>query len=98
MLLTPEELTAHLAHLPGWQVRDNHLTKTFTDITFAHAVMFLVAAAHHADAAGHHPDITLHDYNRVTIRITTHSAGGLTEKDVALAGDIERLPHKPPKK
>lgn len=98
MLLTPEDIAARLAALPGWEARDNHLTKTFTDITFAHAVMFLVAVAHHADAAGHHPDITLHDYNRVTIRLTTHSAGGLTDKDFALAGDIERLPHKPPKK
>ena len=97
-LLSDAQLNSALGQLPGWEVRDGHLTKTFAPITFAHAVMFIGAVGQYADAMGHHPDISLHDYNKVTIRVMTHSAGGLTQKDVDLAARVERIPHKPPKK
>lgn len=96
-VLSAEEINVRLAALPGWSVAENHLTKTFTEPTFAHAVMFIGAVGQYADAAGHHPDISLHNYNQVTVRIQTHSAGGITEKDFALAAQIESLPHKKPK-
>jgi 4a-hydroxytetrahydrobiopterin dehydratase len=96
-LLTPAEIDAALAGLPGWTVSDQHLVKTWKEISFAHALMFLTAAGQYADAAGHHPDLSLQRYSEVTVRITTHSAGGLTAKDVALAQQIEALPHKQPK-
>ncbi len=97
-LLTPAELDAALAGLPGWSVSDHHLVKTWKAISFSHALMFMAAVGQYADAAGHHPDLSLQNYSEVTVRITTHSAGGLTEHDVALARQIESLPHKQPKK
>lgn len=96
-VLSADEITARLSALPGWGIAENHLTKTYSTITFAHAVMFIGAVGQYADAAGHHPDISLQNYNQITVRIQTHSAGGITEKDFALAAQIESLPHKKPK-
>ncbi len=92
--LTAAELSQSLLALPGWSVRDGLLTKTFTVRSFAHGVIFVGAIAQFAEAANHHPDVSLHDYNQVTLSLVTHSDGGITEKDVALAAQIEALPHK----
>ena len=92
--LTAAELSQRLAALPGWAVRDGLLTKTFTVRSFAHGVLFLGAIGQLAEAANHHPDVNLHDYSQVTVSLVTHSEGGITEKDVALAAQIEALPHK----
>jgi 4a-hydroxytetrahydrobiopterin dehydratase len=92
--LTTDELGQRLAALPGWAVRDGRLTKTFTVRSFAHGVLFLGAIGQFAEAANHHPDVNLHDYSQVTVSLVTHSEGGITEKDVALATQIEMLPHK----
>ena len=92
--LTADEIKQRLAALPGWTVRDGMLTKTFTVRSFAHGVLFLGAIGQYAEAANHHPDVHLHDYSQVTVSLVTHSEGGITEKDVALASQIEALPHK----
>jgi len=96
-LLTNEEIAQRLMTLPGWAVREGLLTKTFTLRSFAHGVLFIGAIAQLAEAANHHPDVSLHGYNRATVSLSTHSAGGLTEKDFNLATQIEALPHKKPK-
>jgi 4a-hydroxytetrahydrobiopterin dehydratase len=96
-LLPPDEITRRLGNLPGWEVQNGQLTKTFKVNTFAHAVLFIGAIGQYAEAANHHPDLSLKGYNKVTVALSTHSAGGLTEKDFALAAQIEALPHKPPK-
>ncbi len=93
-LLSAEQIAQRLTGLPGWEVREGLLTKTFTVRSFAHGVLFLGAIAQFAEAANHHPDVSLHGYNRVTVALSTHSEGGLTEKDFDLAAQIERLPHK----
>jgi 4a-hydroxytetrahydrobiopterin dehydratase len=95
--LTGEQINARLAGLPGWEVREGLLTKTFTVRSFAHGVLFVGAIGQYAEAANHHPDVSLHGYSHVTVQLSTHSEGGLTEKDFDLAGQIEALPHKPPK-
>ena len=95
--LTGDQLAEQLAALPGWQVRDGKLSKTFTVRSFAHGVLFIGAIGQLAEAANHHPDVSLLDYNQVTVSLVTHSEGGITEKDSALARQIEALPHKPPK-
>jgi 4a-hydroxytetrahydrobiopterin dehydratase len=92
--LTDAELSQRLLALPGWATRDGLLTKTFTVKSFAHGVLFLGAIGQFAEAANHHPDVNLHDYSQVTVSLVTHSEGGITEKDVALAAQIEALPHK----
>ncbi len=93
--LTTEQISERLAALPGWVVRDGLLTKTYAVRSFAHGVLFAGAIGQLAEAANHHPDVSLHDYSQVTISLATHSEGGLTDKDFNLAGQIEALPHKP---
>ena len=94
-LLTPDEITRRLAALPGWEVREGLLTKTYVVRSFAHGVLFLGAIGQLAEAVNHHPDVSLHGYKNVTIGLSTHSAGGLTVNDFDLAAQIEQLPHKP---
>jgi 4a-hydroxytetrahydrobiopterin dehydratase len=95
--LTGDQIGDRLAALPGWQVREGQLGKTFAVRSFAHGVLFIGAIGQLAEAANHHPDVSLHNYNQVTVSLVTHSEGGVTEKDFALASQIEALPHKPPK-
>jgi 4a-hydroxytetrahydrobiopterin dehydratase len=95
--LNQDQITERLAALPGWEVREGLLTKTYTVRSFAHGVLFLGAIGQLAEAANHHPDVSLHDYSQVTLQLSTHSEGGLTEKDFDLAAQIEALPQKKPK-
>jgi 4a-hydroxytetrahydrobiopterin dehydratase len=96
-LLSPDEIKARLNNLAGWDIREGLLTKTFVARSFAHGVLFISAIAQLAEAANHHPDLSLHGYKNVTVSLSTHSEGGITEKDFSLAAQIEKLPHKPPK-
>ncbi len=82
------ELDRSLRELPGWTVKNDALTKTFKHVSFAEAIVFVNAVAHLAELADHHPDIDIR-YTNVTIALTTHDQGGITEKDVALARSIE---------
>ena len=96
-LLTPTDLSAGLARLPGWQVQNGLLSKTYQVRSFAHGALFIGAIAQLAEAANHHPDVCLHGYKNVTVTLSTHSEGGITEKDLDLATQVEQLPHKPAK-
>jgi 4a-hydroxytetrahydrobiopterin dehydratase len=95
--LTEEQISARLGALPGWSVQEGQLSKTFTVRSFAHGVLFIGAIGQFAEAANHHPDVSLHNYNQVRVSLATHSEGGITEKDFGLAEQIESLPHKAPK-
>ena len=96
-LLPRDEIDSRLNNLPGWAIKDGLLTKTYGVRSFAHGLVFMGAIGQFAEAANHHPDLTLHGYKNVTVSLSTHSAGGITEKDFDLAAEIERLPHKPVK-
>jgi 4a-hydroxytetrahydrobiopterin dehydratase len=87
--LSPQELAAGLAGLPGWSASPEGLRKTFVQPNFRAAVAFVAWVAELAEAADHHPDVLIHGYRRVTLTIMTHSEGAITGKDVALAGRIE---------
>jgi 4a-hydroxytetrahydrobiopterin dehydratase len=95
--LSPEQIHQRLVELPGWEVRDGLLTRTFVTRSFSHGVLFIAAIGQLAEAANHHPDLALHDYSKVTVSLVTHSEGGITERDFDLAAQIEGLPHKKPK-
>jgi 4a-hydroxytetrahydrobiopterin dehydratase len=86
--LLEEEVEIELAKLDGWELRDGRLRKQFTFRTFLRALVFVNSVAYLAESAGHHPDITI-NYNKVTLRIITHSEGALTDRDFRLAQDIE---------
>jgi len=73
----------------GWMVEDGALTKTFTFHDFVHAMQFVNRLAESAEEAQHHPDIDIR-YNKVTVGLSTHDEGGITEKDFALAEEAER--------
>ena len=77
-----------LAGLVGWELRDGRLRKRYQFRTFLRAVAFVNSVAYLAESAGHHPDITI-NYNKVTLRLITHSKGGLTDRDFALAAEID---------
>lgn len=88
--LSDLEIQRALGSLPGWSRRGTMLTKTFAWPTFARGIEFVDRVAKAADAANHHPDIDIR-YSKVTCTLSTHDAGGITEKDLELAGEIERL-------
>jgi 4a-hydroxytetrahydrobiopterin dehydratase len=88
--LSDLEIQRALGTLPGWSRRGTVLTKTFAWPTFARAIEFVNRVATAADAANHHPDLDIR-YTKVTCTLSTHDAGGITELDLRLAGDIERI-------
>ena len=76
-----------------WHIRDqNKLSQTFTYKDFKAAMEFVNQVAKLAESEGHHPDMHIL-YNRVTIELTTHAVGGLSENDFIIAAKIERIPH-----
>lgn len=85
-LLSGEERTRALAGLHGWaEAKDrNAIQKTFTFADFNAAFAFMTRAAMKAEKMDHHPE-WFNVYNRVEVTLATHSAGGVTEKDIALA-------------
>jgi len=82
-----------LGNLPGWSRRGDVISKTYQFPEFMAGIDFVVAVAKAADAADHHPDIDIR-YTKVTCSLSTHSAGGITEKDLAMAGAIEAVKGK----
>jgi 4a-hydroxytetrahydrobiopterin dehydratase len=88
--LPPEEIKNRLASLSGWQLADNAIKKQLKFNDFMSAIAFVNRVAVEAEAIDHHPDITI-NYTRVTMALSTHSAGGITEKDFALAQQIDSL-------
>ncbi len=79
-----------LGNLPGWSRRADVITKTYQFADFMAGIDFVVAVAKAADAADHHPDIDIR-YTKITCSLSTHSAGGITDKDLAMAGAIEAV-------
>ncbi len=76
--------------MTDWQVCDNALHHEFRFADFAEAFSFMTAVAFAAERLGHHPDWT-NVYNRVAIRLTTHDAGGVTDRDYELAREIDAI-------
>jgi 4a-hydroxytetrahydrobiopterin dehydratase len=79
-LLSPEEIARRLPSLPGWSFDEHALSKQFTFAGFPEAVAFVSRLVPGAEAADHHPDLLI-NYRRVTVTYSTHSEGGVTEKD-----------------
>ncbi|HJP85676.1 MAG TPA: 4a-hydroxytetrahydrobiopterin dehydratase [Gemmatimonadaceae bacterium] len=79
-----------LGSLPGWSRRGDLITKTYQFKAFMSGIDFVVAVAKAAEAADHHPDIDIR-YTKIVCSLSTHSAGGVTQKDLDLAREMERL-------
>jgi 4a-hydroxytetrahydrobiopterin dehydratase len=88
--LTDAERDAALADLPEWTLRADGLAieKRFKFADFSEAFGFMTRAALHAEKADHHPEWS-NVYNRVEVTLTTHDAGGLSQRDVAMARALD---------
>ncbi|MBE9136549.1 4a-hydroxytetrahydrobiopterin dehydratase [Nodosilinea sp. LEGE 07088] len=89
-LLSDRDIQTKLSHLPDWSLSDKTITCTRNFKDFVTAIAFVNQLVEPAEAAGHHPDIQI-SYNRVVISLSTHDAGGLTDKDFAMATTISSL-------
>ena len=87
--LSDLEIQRALGTLGGWSRRGDALTKTFQFEKFAEGIAFVDRIATLADGMNHHPDIDIR-YTKVTITLSTHDAGGITQSDLDLAGKIEQ--------
>lgn len=79
-----------LGNLPGWSRRGDVITKTYQFRTFLSGIDFVVAVAKAAEAADHHPDLDIR-YTKIIAALSTHSAGGITQKDLDLARQMDKL-------
>ncbi len=86
-LLTENQIRERLARLPAWERRANEIRRTWTFANFEASMAFVNKVAALAQAADHHPDLDLR-YSKVTLALSTHDAGGLTERDFDLAEAI----------
>ncbi|MFN8159901.1 MAG: 4a-hydroxytetrahydrobiopterin dehydratase [Solirubrobacterales bacterium] len=89
-LLADSEVTARLVELPGWERSGDAIAKTFGCGDFVGSVRFAGEIVAPAEEVDHHPDLEI-SWDRVTVRISTHSEGGLTAADFDLARRIEAL-------
>ncbi|ABK77694.1 pterin-4a-carbinolamine dehydratase [Cenarchaeum symbiosum A] len=88
--LTDDELSSELARLQDWEVRDGKLHKEFKFSSFNEAFGFMARASMEIEKMNHHPE-WCNVYNRLSVDLVTHDAGGITENDVRLAGMLDTL-------
>jgi len=89
--LSDEEVKAGLKRLSGWTREGEAIRRQFVFDGFASAIAFVVRIAFDAEAANHHPDILLSNYKKVTVTFSTHSEGGITEKDLKAAAGSDAV-------
>lgn len=86
--LSDLEIQRALGSLPGWSRKGDALLKTFTRPTFADGIAFVGRIATAAEAMDHHPDLDIR-YTRILCALSSHDAGGITQRDLDLAAAIE---------
>ena len=89
--LSASQITKELEYIKGWKSNENSIQKDYKLITFADALAFIVKIGLEAEKMDHHPDLLLHGWNNVQVKLSTHSAGGVTENDFNLAQKIEKI-------
>lgn len=90
--LKGEKLAALLPAVPSWEVvEEERIEKEFTFKNFKEALIFINKVGELAESEGHHPDINLHNYKRVTISLMTHAINGLSENDFIMAVKIDQV-------
>jgi 4a-hydroxytetrahydrobiopterin dehydratase len=87
--LDERELKEAVAKLPGWRLDEGKLSRDFVFADFKAAMTFVNKIAETAESSGHHPDIDIR-YNKVRLGLVTHDAGGITAKDVEMAGRLSQ--------
>jgi 4a-hydroxytetrahydrobiopterin dehydratase len=90
-VLSDSDVEQRLADAPEWRREDASIVRDLKFSDFAAAIAFVDRVAERAEAANHHPDILVHGWNNVRLTLSTHSEGGLTDADFALAREIDGL-------
>ena len=90
ILLSPAAVSSELESLPHWEQTGDRIRAEFTFGDFAAAMAFMVEAGVHADKMNHHPEWS-NVYNRVTVELTTHDDGGITNQDIDLASVMSAI-------
>ncbi len=93
--LTDPEIASRLNAASEWSQPGEEIQRTFRFGNFLLAMEFVSAIAAHAERVQHHPDILIR-YSRVTLSLSTHDAGGITEKDFEFAAEADRLANMVP--
>lgn len=88
--LSDDDVRAGLGELAGWAREGDRITRQLQFDTFRDAVAFVVRLSYEAETVNHHPDIEI-NYNKVGLALSTHSEGGITQKDLDLARTIDGL-------
>ena len=89
--LSDDKVSEKLKTLDGWTLEDESIQKEYELKNFTEALGFVTKVGVTAEKAAHHPDVLLHSWNKVKITVSTHDAGGITDKDFDLAGKIDEL-------
>ena len=89
-VLGKDEVAAALEQLAGWSGDTEGIERSITAASFLEGIRLVAEVAHVAEQADHHPDIDIR-WRTVTFRLSTHSAGGVTQRDITLAGHINEL-------
>ncbi len=89
-LLEAQEIQDRLAELDGWSLEGRRIIREFEFEDFVGSVKFVDSLVEPAEGMNHHPDLGI-SWNKVTVAITNHAEGGLTEKDFELASKIQKL-------
>ena len=90
MRLSSEQISEQLKNIPGWSVKEEKLHKDFEFESFNQAFGFMTRAAMEIEKMNHHPE-WFNVYNKITVDLTTHDAGGITENDMGLAKILNSL-------
>jgi 4a-hydroxytetrahydrobiopterin dehydratase len=88
--ISEADARTRLSEIPGWDVGEKSLVRKIALPSFPDAIAFVVKVGFVAEAADHHPDILI-NYRRVTLTLWTHTEGGITDKDFALAKEINKV-------
>ncbi|HET6645262.1 MAG TPA: 4a-hydroxytetrahydrobiopterin dehydratase [Fimbriimonadales bacterium] len=88
--LSSAEIEAFLARSHGWSAQDSEIVKTFEFPTYVDGLVFAVACGRLAEKRDHHPDMLI-TWRKVRCSLSTHSEGGITQKDLDLAAEIDGL-------
>ena len=88
--LTTKQVSLHLKAVPNWSKRGQTILRTFKFEGFLNSIAFVNRIARKAQKINHHPDIDIR-FNKVTLKLTTHDEGGITEKDFSLARQCDEV-------
>lgn len=88
--ISEADARTRLSEIPGWDIGDKALVRKVSLPSFPDAIAFVVKVAFVAESADHHPDLLI-NYRRVTLTLWTHTEGGITEKDFALAKSLNKF-------